>query len=408
MWTYFDCEDINKTLVYLNRSGSSPISVQLKRNKDLPPHDPFFQVIPHTITRLKSVTIRGTPENIQKSTAQLFHPAPLLESLTIEAKGECSPQRGPVIPTTLFGGDLSSLRELRLQCICTELPWRNMVNLTLFTLGYTSPGDSSFGRLLDFFESAPRLSKVRLHLATPTIGAQRGRLVSLTCLKRMDVIGGGPSSLLLDHLLIPVGAKFAGPLRLPSPLAGLWELSGFKIHVHVREACPTIRFGGPGGRINMVPTNPKATNACRVLESLARFDLSNIDRLRLSGGDLMLRSGYAVNQVLSLIKHLRALTISRCQNISRFIPCLGGIDMCPMLEELVIDACTDGEKFDIQCLISMAAMRALMSVKLKTVRIISRDKSLQASASELEIYVPHVECRAALESDDIDGNDEED
>ena len=82
--------------------------------------------------------------------------------------------------------------------------------------------------------------------------------------------------------------------------------------------------------------------------------------------------------------------------------------MCPMLEELVIDACTDGEKFDIQCLISMAAMRALMSVKLKTVRIISRDKSLQASASELEMYVPHVECRASLESDGIDGNDEED
>jgi len=102
--------------------------VRLERYDDLSPHHLFFQVISPTITRLRSVVIRGTPGNIQKATAQLLHPAPPLESLTIEAKCENSPQRCPTIPTKLFGGDLSSVRELHLQCIWTELPWRNMVN----------------------------------------------------------------------------------------------------------------------------------------------------------------------------------------------------------------------------------------------------------------------------------------
>ena len=66
---------------------------------------------------------------------------------------------------------------------------------------------------------APRLRKVQLHNAVPTSGAQNGRLVSLEYLKRMDIVGGGPSSLLLDHLLIPDGARLTtqvGPLSLPA------------------------------------------------------------------------------------------------------------------------------------------------------------------------------------------------
>jgi len=284
-----------------------------------------------------------------------------------------------------------------------------MINLTSFTLGYASLGDSFVGPLLDFFESAPRLSKIRLHLATPTVGAQRGRLVSLPCLKRMDIVGGGQSSLLLDHLLIPVGAKFAGPLHLPSSLSRLWELSGFKIHVHVREVCPSIRFGGPDGRINLVPTNPRTTDTCRVPESLARFDPSNVERLRLTGGDLMQQSGRAVRRVFRLMKHLRALTIHRCKHVSHFIPTLDDIDVCPELEELVIDASADGEKIDVRHLMDMAATRASMLVKLKFVRIICRDRFLQASALQLKEYVPRVESslRTALASDEIDSDEED-
>ena len=89
---------------------------------------------------------------------------------------------------------------------------------------------------------------------------------------------------------------------------------------------------------------------------------------------------------------------------------LNDIAMCPKLEELVLDSRIDGEKFDIQGLIAMAGTRATMPVKLKSVRIVSRDKYVQTCALKLKKYVPHVECspRVALVSDAIDSSDEED
>jgi len=89
----------------------------------------------------------------------------------------------------------------------TELPWRNMINLTRFTLWQTPLGGVSIGQLLDFLESTPHLKKVRS--ATPTSGAQGGRLVSSASLEGVSIQGDEPRSLLLHHLLIPVGAKLS-------------------------------------------------------------------------------------------------------------------------------------------------------------------------------------------------------
>ena len=121
-WTGFDFQDIDKTIVCLNLSGPSPPTCGQRDTMTCPPHEPFFRAIPRNTLRLKSVFIRGAPENIQEATAQLFHRAPLLESLVIEANSEPPPMTLSYIPTTLFSRDLSSLCELHLQPICTELP----------------------------------------------------------------------------------------------------------------------------------------------------------------------------------------------------------------------------------------------------------------------------------------------
>jgi len=285
-----------------------------------------------------------------------------------------------------------------------------MVNLTSFTLSYTMSGDSSVGRLLDFFESAPRLCDIRLHFATPIFDSQRGRLVTLGCLKRMEILGGASPSLFLDHLMIPVGAKLAvdalDPLR---SLGSLWEISDFRIDVHVRENCPGIRFGGPNGRISVIPAIPRAIT-CRVLESLAQLDPQKVERLKLVGGDLMQQGRCVVYRVLYPMKRLRALTISHCENLSRFIPYLDDVNMCPKLEELTFDASIEGGKFDIWRMIRMVETRASMLVKLKSVRIVSRDIFVRAVALQLKQHVPHVECSpsATLVSDDMDSSDEGD
>ena len=416
LWTDIDCTNIDKTLVYLDRSRSSPLNLQLEKYQTLSPYDPFLQVIPHVIPRLKSVTIYGVPENLQEIIAQLSPPAPLLEALTIDIDCECPPQDGPAITTPLFNGDLSSLRELRLQCVSTELPWRNMVNLTSFTLGYTMPGDSSVRYLLDFFASAPRLRKIRLSFATPTFGTQRGRLVTLPHLRRMSIFGGGPPSLLFDHLLIPAGAKLTtevdsrGTLHLPKSLDFLDIFSRFKIHLHVRDFYPSIRFIAPDCQISIIPANPPATpTSCRVLDSLSRFHPLKVERLRLADGNLM-RQGGCDFWVFNRMKDVRTLTISRCTGMSRFFRFFNDSRDCPRLEHLILDPRGDEEKFDIQSVITLAAEKAARGTGLKSVKIVSWDKVVQASASKLQEYVPRVECspRVALESDDVDSGDEED
>ena len=111
------------------------------------------------------------------------------------------------------------------------------------------------------------------------------------------------------------------------------------------------------------------------------------------------------------MKFLRTLTISRCKNLSRFMRILDDDLICPKLEELIIDPCTDGEKFDIQSVAGAAAVRARRIVSLKSVRIVSRDKSVQDDAWKVRAHVPHVECGpwVALASGvGDDSSDEED
>jgi len=286
------------------------------------PHDPPLQVTPHAIARLKSVVIHGRPKNIREITAQLSHPAPLLESLRIEGNGMLYPDNGqPVIATTLFDGDLSPLHDLYLQGVRTDLPWRNMVNLTSFALVYDSPEETSFGQLLDFFESAPRLRNIRLHWATRT-DARIGRPASLPYLKRMDIVGNEPLALLFDHLLVPVDAKLTTEVDprystyLPQSLEGIRDLTGFRVHMRVREFYQSIRFTGPAGETSTVPATPRATATCRVLESVAKFVPSKVEQLRLAGGDMLLRDGCPLDWLIFSMKGLRTLTVSRCKNLS--------------------------------------------------------------------------------------------
>jgi len=408
LWADFDCENIDKTLVYLDRSGFSPISIRLERDERLSPRDPFIQIMPQVIPRLKSVSIHAPPGNLQEIIAQLSHSIPLLASLTIEAKCESVPQDCPMVAPTLLNGDLSSLRELHLQSIHMALLWRNMTNLTSFTLVYATPGDLPVGPLLDFFEGAPHLRKVQLHSATPNFGTQSGRLVPLARLRTMDIFGGNPS-LLFDHLLIPVDAKLSGPFNHPKSFSYFQQLPDIRVHAGVAGICPAIQFDGPDGQISISPTDPQPNTTCRVLESLAQLDDSKIERLRLVGGDLMVRDGCVSYWMFLSTKHLRAITILHCQGVSRFVSWLTQMDVCPKLEELVLDARVEGRGFNVQEMISAARMRASMIVPLKSVRIASRDKSVQTAALELKQYVPHVECSpwAALASDDTDSGDED-
>jgi len=395
----------DKSLVYFKRSGTSSISLSLSRDGPTLPHDPFFEIISRATGRLVSLFIEGTPENLQDITSHLRRPAPLLEGLTVCNIGKPVPFRSKVLPPALFNGDLSSLRKLYLQGVRTELPWRNMVNLTSFVLGRVSQDEISVNQLLSFFESAPHLCDIDLYSVTPFPTAQHSRLVKLARLKRLKIADCGPPYLLLGHLSIPVGAILTTRGRLvrsligdllPRSLDNLRNFSDFtRIQLSVDGPNPRMEFSGPNGRVNMILTNTIINWTHLVLESLAQLDTSKTEYLVIKEGkpqpsrDLLYRA-------LLPMTDLRTLKLSRCRSPHIFTQALqpsmnsSEVMVCPKLEELILES-PDGA-FDVKSVIKMVAARAWKGRKLGTIRIVDgRGGPDPGVMSELKKHVSHVD-----------------
>jgi hypothetical protein len=421
LWTNLDYEDEDKTRAYFERSKSLPINLSLGVGSLPSSSRPLFKTIPHAIGRLRSLSIavNGALEHLLKTTDHLScTAAPLLEELSICSDRDRGPGNNPVLTPVLFNGDLSSLRKLRLKSVRTDLPWRNMVNLTSFMLAYMSWGQISVEQLLDFFESAPHLRKVNL-LNTPVSGPQNGRLVSLPCLEKMEFTGRGLVSPLLDHLLIPVGADLkievdlhTFPTKDHRFLDNLRNSSNFTdIYLHLGGWYKRMQFSGPNGRVEIISESRGVDETCLALESLDQFDTSKVERLTIDRGDSP--SSDPLYRALLPLKHLRTLTLDYCASPYLFVDALhpdenlSGVVACPQLEELVIVA--NGWTVYMESVIEVAAARASRGVGLKSVRIVGYSQPAQADVLELEKHVLHVECDLAVSgaNNEGDGNDEE-
>ena len=412
LWTALDCKDEERTRVYLERSKLLPVNLSLDAEDSLTPYHTFSNIIPHVIGRLKSLDIEGTPENLQEIAAHLSHPAPLLEELSICGSLDNEPDRYPVLAPTIFNGDLSSLRELCLERVRTELPWRNMVSLTSFDLFSMSPGEVTVGQFLDFFESAPNLREIHLDSAAPTSGAQNRRLVSLACLEWMNIASSGSASLLLDHLLIPVGARLEIEVDFPNPsinghpprfLDNLRNLSNSTtIELSGSESHSYLTFSGLNGKVAMITSDRTRL----VLEYLDQFDTSRTEHLMI--GYSKSRSSDLPCRALLPMKHLRTLMLCRFESSHTFIRALHpgmsslGTVVCPQLEELHIELM--GETLDLKDVIGMAAARASKGAKFKSVRIV-QSRYTRTDVLELKKYVLHVDCGPEFDGTDGDGDD---
>jgi hypothetical protein len=408
LWTNLDCVGKARTRVYLERSKSLPLNLSLRTEHSLPPYHPFFEIIPHAVGRLKSLSIEAAPDDLEDITAHLSRPAPLLEKLSIRSSYDYE-YRNPVLTPTLFNGDLSLLRALELGSVRTELPWRNMVNLTSLKLFRTLLGGASFREFLDFLGSAPYLREVDLHSATPTPGAQNGRLVSLPCLESMEITGYDDSApSLLDHLLIPVGTRLDMVIEPPSPpindhLRFLDNLRNFPdfsdIDLHITKRYTRIQFSGPNGQVGVIPRSSRVDKTCLVVEFLDHFDMSKVERLEIYCRDSP--SSDPPYRALLPMERLRTLTLYHCASPHTFIHALhptmssSGTVVCPELEELVV--VLDNGMLDMKSVIGTAAARALRGAKLKSVKIIGQDQPARADVLELERHVLHAEF-----GDDVD------
>ena len=205
LWTRLDFANVDKTRTYIQRSQSPPLKLILGNVYD---DDALDLVIPH-IHRLKSLTINahGIPwvlHHFRRST-------PLLEKLDInivlryDASLDCA----------LFNGDPSSLRELRLHGVTTQLPWKSLANLRVANLN-TYLDTYEMTQILDFFESAPLLHTVFLRYSMPnSSGPPPRRIVPLRHLKFFTIETRQPHIILLRHIHIPAGASLISRFSFP-------------------------------------------------------------------------------------------------------------------------------------------------------------------------------------------------
>ena len=409
LWTSLDCINPDRTGVYVQRSRGAPLEICL----DVP-DDALLMTLP-LIGRLKALKLLGFSQDVLRLTEHFSSPAPLLEKLEIDVLGYYP----AAVKNTLFDGNLSSLRELSLQGVFTNLPWQNLSNLTTFDFRRVPSDAVSVTQLLDLFLRAPLLREIKLGESLPSSSdAPTERVVSLPHLRLLRIYTKSMHSTLLNHLHIPTGALmtlefwFGGesspiPYFLPRSIDNLNNISHItSINLDFRSGV-AMRLKGPSGGLYMFGTWDDANSArnildCRILRSLKKFHISTTERLAIAQCDAPVRSkteNSGAYQTLHLMNNLRTLVLTDCLNHS-FIFALNpdrnasNMVVCPELEEVVLHIREQREGSCIDGLLEMAKERASRGAKLSTVVIVCpREYIPVEKVFDLRSYVPYVDYR---------------
>ena len=417
LWTRLDCTNIEKTRVYIERSKSFPLKLYLREEpygyyKSFS-NDAFLLTIPY-LGRLGSLSLVGSDESFVELVEQHFNqPAPLLEKLFI-----CFHGHPFSITAAILDENLSSLRELSLHGVITDLPWKNLANLTTFDFRQVPSDEISMTQLLDFFERAPLLRNIQLLHAFPTTSdAPLDRVVSLSSLKKLRTIAQPTHSILLNHLLIPSGASLVlefefdnefSPISayLPKDLKNINNLFPVTSISLCYESGVTLRLDGPSGGLYVFGTWIGAARFPPVvhhlvLRSLHRFCISATERFTIAAYSAQLSlqaEKFPPYQTLLLMNALRTLVLIDCHNIPLIfalnpsrIP--SGTLVCPKLEELVL-CIRKGEWFCVRELLEMVKERSSRGAGLSTITIFSPQEFVPArEVLKLRDHVPCVEYR---------------
>jgi len=410
LWTFLACNEPDKTSVYIQRSRKSPLKVRIGAEN--------FERLPLVashVDRLKALELYFYGRDVSRLIKNLSSTAPLLEKLALHVYDtNISKSDSTLIESTLFDGNLSSLRELCLSRIRTSLPWQNMSNLTSFELSWAH-SEVSTTQLLDFFERAPLLRQIKLLYAVPhSSNTPAGRVMSLHHLKSLRIYDQVAHSILLNHLRIPTGASVmlefepnANSLSLPDYLPrssdNLCNVSHITFINLDFDLGPAMRLHGPSGDLRLVG---RSDWFVPILDSLAlrdlhKFPISTTESLTISRYAIPAESNTeeaAVYQTLLTMNNLRTITLINCINLP-FILALNpnhnasNAIPCPKLQELVLYIQRRDGLF-VGGLLEMARARASMGVRLSTIAInCSWEPVSKEKAPDLKNYVANLDYR---------------
>ena len=413
LWTRLDCTNVKKTRTYVERSKLSPLKVHLWWKEECISFldDAFLLTVPH-LGRFRSLSLFGPSDNLVGLINELlYRPAPFLEKLKISFGDPHSVDN----EFAIFGGNLSSLRELRFVGVITSLPWKNLANLTTFEFHNVPSNTISVTRLLDFFEHAPLLRHIRLWDILPTVSnTPPGRVVSLPHLEDLDIKAQPAHSILLKHLLIPNGTSLVLEFNLDSERTPIPDylpkrLDNLSHITEINLSCNLglcLRLNGPSGGLYVLGHRTGAITSLTVanrkfLRSLNHFDISGAERFAITAYDTAMSQKFTESpayQTLHLMKTLRTLILAGCLN-TPFITVLNPDQtptrtlVCPALEELVLYV-KKKEWLHIKGLLGMAKGRSSSRARLSTIEIVSPHEVVSAKdVLELRNYVSRVEYR---------------
>ena len=422
LWTFLDCTDLDKTNAYIQRSRGSPLEISFAPPGLLCRRDAFDLTLPF-IGRFKALTLSGFSRNIIELTKHLGTPAPLLDKLDIQVRTPDAVTNEGI----LFGGDLSSLRELCLHGIIPDLPWQNMTNVTTFDFRHAPEYSITTTQLLNFFEHAP-LCEITLVESFPhSSDAPAERTVSLPHLKLFRIRSFSPHSAVLNHLHIPIGALVTMEFELDSDtcpiqhhfprsldnLGNISHITSINLDFYDRMS---MRLQGPSGGLyalgfcDGIPDSLESEHL--VLQSLRKFPISTIERFTMGFLSVDTENGGPVYQTLLLMENLRTLVLGDFDHTS-FVSALNpnrnasNVVICPKLEELSFII----ESPYINEISEMAKVRALRGAKLATVVIFSAEEFIPAGVFDLESHVSRVEYKSYETEprwDFLPGEDEDD
>ena len=418
LWARLDCANVEKTRVYIERSRSFPLAVQLDDDGDMTCWEEAFLLVAPHMSRLKTLFVTSSSTQIIPALVKNFScRLPLLDDLDIEiGSGEY-----PSLPDGLFDGDLSSLRELSFAGVLAYLPWKGMSNLTKFNLCDVPDDEAVLTQLLNFFESAPRVRHIHLRDSIPSSSdVPAKRVVSLPQLETLEIIAQPAHSILLNHLSIPAGASltlefpFSGsesplPSYLPKSFGDLSNLS----HITAVSLClgskqRFLRLGGPSGELYVLGNwsrgnDSSSAGSSPFLRSLSRFNLSRSRRLAIQWCNIAAPTTRSITKssvyrTLHSAKDLHALTLVQCNNIV-FILTLNPNKnpsrtvLCPSLQEITLYI-KGPDDLHVDELLRMAEGRASRDAKLSVITIISTGTlAPPKNVFQLREHVSRVECK---------------
>ena len=415
LWTSLDCTNVERTHIYLDRAKTSPLEISLGEGDCAPfLNDAFLLTVPH-LGRLNSLALSGSSDNLLQLVKYFGTPAPLLKKLNLTFT--CTTTS--VLQGKIFDGSLSSLRELRLSGVIADLAWGNMSSLKTFVLCQIQGDKVSVTQLLNFFERAPLLRKIRLEHAFPNSSdAPRGRVVSLPHLEFLTIVAQPAHTILLNHLSIPAGAglsqgfnfnddKSPIPIYLPKTPNNLKSVSRItSINLSFNSGM-SLRLNGPpsgthyvqGGWVGESPSLPILDR--RVLQSLSLFGISAVERLAIAeckASSSTKTEKSPVYLTLLSMNNLRTLTLTHCVNFPFILALNPGRNpsrtvVCPGLEELVLYTVSKAS-FCMKELLEMVKERASSGAKLSAVTIVcSQEFAPAKEVLKIREYVTRVEYR---------------